>query len=153
MQTVKCNITEVTTGIIVHSVNCMGVMGSGVAAALRYKWPQIFNNYKQMCTVHEHSRGRLLGQVDFVDVGENLVVANVFGQEYFGRDGKTYANPISLLQGLTTVFLFAEQHNLPIHSVKLGSGLGGLNWYHDVRPLFDQLESKHPLIPLTIYEL
>lgn len=152
MKVVKADITKVQKGIIVHSVNCQGAMGSGVAGAIRRKWPQVFSSYKSFCDRHNNSHD-LLGKVDIVKIDDGLYVANVFGQEFYGNDGKTYANPISLLQGVTSVFLFAEQYDLPIHSVKVGSGLGGLSWDKDVQPIFSQLEDRHIMIPLTVYEL
>lgn len=42
------DITTATRGIVVHGVNCQGVMGSGVALAIRTKWPQIFESYKKI---------------------------------------------------------------------------------------------------------
>ena len=153
MKIIKRNITEATSGVIVQSVNAQGVMGSGVAAALRRKWPQVFNKYKELCDSHENNRSSLLGKVDFVAIKDDLFVANIFGQEFYGNDGKTYANPIALLQGLTSVFMFADLQRLPIHSVKIGTGLGGLSWDKDIQPLFEQLETTYYLTPVTIYEM
>ena len=155
MQYLKKDITTVTSGLIVHSVNCQGVMGSGVAAALRRKWPQIFTEYSAICSDNKSNSSAILGTVDFVKISETpfLCVANLFGQQYYGNDGATYANPVALLQGLTRAFVFASYINIPIHSVKIGSVRGGLDWEKDVAPIFDQLESRYPLVPIYIYDI
>ena len=40
------DICSVNSGIIVHGCNAQGVMGSGVAKAIRLKYPQVFEDYK-----------------------------------------------------------------------------------------------------------
>ena len=40
------DITESGADIICHQVNCMGAMNSGVAKAIRKKWPQVYNEYR-----------------------------------------------------------------------------------------------------------
>ena len=35
--------------IIAHSVNCRGVMGSGVALQVHQKFPHVFFQYKRFC--------------------------------------------------------------------------------------------------------
>lgn len=44
---IKGNILNVTEGIIVQQVNCMGVMGAGLAKQIKDKWPNIYNDYKE----------------------------------------------------------------------------------------------------------
>ena len=155
MNYLKKNITTVNCGILVQGCNTKGVMGSGVALALRRKWPVIFENYSKLCQQHKNDSASLLGKLDLVliSIDPTLYVANLFSQEYYGNDGATYANPIAILTGLSHIFSIAAANNLPIHSVKIGCGLGGLDWEKDVKPIFDQLEYQYPLVPIYIYEL
>lgn len=46
IKTILKDITTVTRGIIIHGCNAQGVMGSGVALALKNKWPEIFGPYQ-----------------------------------------------------------------------------------------------------------
>lgn len=152
MKHLKIDVTTVERGIIIQGVNCMAVMGSGVALSIRRKWPQVFEPYKKVC-LNYNKRGRaLLGSVNFVEVEPDIIVANVFSQEFYGSDGATYACPIAINLGLTTVFELANEKNLPIYSVKIGCGLGGLNWERDVEPLFEVLETQFPLVPIYVCE-
>lgn len=154
MKYLKRDITTVDRGIIVQGVNCMAVMGSGVAAAIRRRWPQVFEPYYVTCMSNNKSGRKLLGSVEFVTISHDphLVIANVFSQEFYGSDGVTYANPIAITLGLQNVFKYADNEKLPIHSVKIGCGLGGLDWDKDVKLIFDDMETRYPLIPLFIYE-
>jgi len=42
---IKKDVTTVTKGVVAHGVNCQGAMGSGVAGAIRRKWPSVFIEY------------------------------------------------------------------------------------------------------------
>lgn len=152
MKYLKKDITTVEQGIIVQGVNCMAVMGSGVAAAIRRKWPQVFEPYKKICLNYNKSGRALLGSVNFVEITPELIIANVFSQEFYGNDGVTYASPIAIILGLQNVFTYAEKANMPIYSVKIGCGLGGLSWEKDVEPIFTELETQYPLVPIYICE-
>ena len=82
MNVVEMDLFDVTEGIIAHQVNCQGVMGSGVAAIVRKKYPQAYESYVELC--HRLGPGSLLGMVQPVKVTEDLTVLNVFGQASFG---------------------------------------------------------------------
>lgn len=36
------NIITIQEGVIAHGVNCTGAMNSGVAKAIREKWPEVY---------------------------------------------------------------------------------------------------------------
>ncbi|MBP3732218.1 MAG: macro domain-containing protein [Bacilli bacterium] len=61
--------------VIVHQVNCMGVMGSGVARIVREKYPEVYLEYKKAVETLE---GNCLGGC--LLVGR---IANLFGQYYY----------------------------------------------------------------------
>lgn len=78
------NILDIQFGILVHQVNCQGVMGSGLAKALRSKYPIIFSRYQQFCKT-----GQLRpGMVQFVKIADFLYVCNLAGQNRYGRDNR-----------------------------------------------------------------
>ena len=41
-------LDEVTTGCIIHQVNAQGVMGSGIAWAIRERYPQVWTDYSSI---------------------------------------------------------------------------------------------------------
>lgn len=86
------DVTTPTYGIIGHGVNCQGVMGSGVALAIRNKFPKAYEEYLKFCAPFKGREHDLLGLTQLVEVGRGLYVANMFTQLNYGRDGKAYAD-------------------------------------------------------------
>lgn len=78
---IKQDITTVETGIIVHQVNCQGVMGSGVAKSIKDRWNVVEKEYKQFI---KNSYDSLLGHSNIVKVKSYLYVVNFFGQDFYG---------------------------------------------------------------------
>jgi O-acetyl-ADP-ribose deacetylase (regulator of RNase III) len=144
MKHLKKDLTTVECGLIIHGVNCRGSFGSGIAGAIRRKWPSVYQSYMNAYHNSRENNTQLLGDVDFALVHDEplLYVANLFSQEYYGNDGKTYANPMAIKLGLTKCFMFADKNDLTIYSGKVGCGLGGLRWANDVEPIFEQLETQ-----------
>lgn len=128
IEIVRGDLLDVTEGIVCHQVNCMGVMGSGVAKQLREKWPQIFTSYRNLCVLNECST-TLLGFVDFVQIEDNLQVANLFCQHNYGKDGYVFTNYDAIHKALKIVHDYALKNNLTIHLPwRMGCGLGGGDW-------------------------
>lgn len=101
MRIIEGNILGIRRGIVCHQVNCQNVMGSGVAKALYTKYPNVKAEYHRYIeqTNHNFRASRsmslhpryFLGYTQFITSDKNFpssefVVANLFGQEYFGRD-------------------------------------------------------------------
>lgn len=137
------DITQVTHGIIFQGCNARGVMGSGVAKAIRTKWPEVYEPYHAHCASAD-SRRELLGTVVWVDVTPDdtfgmLMIANGITQLDFGSDGKVYASTDAITQALETAAAYAILYNLPLYLPPVGCGLGGLSWDTDVKPIVDSL--------------
>lgn len=132
MNVITGNIMTVTNGVILHQVNCQGVMGSGVAGILRARYPVIFTDYKKFVEANLSSEdvwldgANLLGRIVVSEVTPTLKVVSMFGQQFFGNDGKKYTSYDALDECLKQVSeLFdASTVNFP----QFGAGLGGGNW-------------------------
>ena len=94
---VKGSLLDTNCDYICHQVNCMGKMNSGVAKAMREKWPVVFKEYEELCESwhawayahhtqepEQHAASAMLGRVQLVQVKENQIVINLFGQGTFG---------------------------------------------------------------------
>lgn len=46
---VKGNILESDAEALVNPVNCVGVMGTGLAKQFKAKYPEMFDKYKELC--------------------------------------------------------------------------------------------------------
>lgn len=117
--------------VIPHVCNNLGVMGAGVALALKNKWPQVEEEYLYL---KEHG-GLKLGEICWASVGERSTVVNMIAQD--GVVGKNNSKPIkyyALVDCMRYVkyridFLKENTTNkYVIHSPKFGSDLAGGKW-------------------------
>lgn len=53
------NIFNTKAQTIVNTVNCVGVMGKGIALVFKLRYPQMFDIYKQYCAAHLIDIGKL----------------------------------------------------------------------------------------------
>lgn len=85
MEIINGDILKVRYGIVCHQVNCKGKMGAGLALAIRKKWPQVYKDYMKA-----YRNGDLkLGNVIISTImPHELLVANLCGQDNYGRKGK-----------------------------------------------------------------
>ena len=146
MNVINGDLTAETKGLIIHGVNCQGAMGSGVALAIKNRWPEVYDAYKS------HPQGKSqLGQVQFVSISDGLYVANCWTQEFYGGDGKIYADKASVRIALFKAFSFCDEYGLELKTPKIASGLAGLDWDKDVRPLFEQIATVFPDVKVTLF--
>ncbi len=57
---IEGNIVNAKTDFIIHQVNCQGVMGSGVAKALRDYDEGIYQHYRKLCELQRELSLRFL---------------------------------------------------------------------------------------------
>lgn len=110
-------------------------MGSGFAKALFTKYPIVreqFYKFSGPAYTQRNSGGDLLGSIQFVQVTDELVVVNLYTQQFFGRDeSRRYTSYDAIDTALMTLRGFldqAEQSEVDIHHPLIGSGLGGAHW-------------------------
>jgi O-acetyl-ADP-ribose deacetylase (regulator of RNase III) len=122
--------------IIVQSVNCQGKMGSGLAKAIRDKYPQVYDLYRA-----EYELEMLeLGYTSYIEVEPDKYVANICGQEFYGYDGKQYTNYDALRNGLEDVKMMAQALNVDVViPYRIGCGLGGGDWDGVVLPMVEEV--------------
>lgn len=114
MNIIEKDILTVERGIIVHQVNCRGEMNSGVAKALRNKWPQVYKEYKEYCD----GNSNMLGGYQFVKINDGLFVVNLFGQEKYGYDGQRYTSYAAwekALPGIKEIIKINDMLTMPIY--------------------------------------
>jgi O-acetyl-ADP-ribose deacetylase (regulator of RNase III) len=122
--------------VMVQQVNCQGKMGSGLAKAIRNKYPMVYDHYRA-----EYELGLLeLGYTSYIEVEPNKFVANICGQEFYGYDGKCYTDYDALRSGLEDVKMMAEALNVDVViPYRIGCGLGGGDWNGVVLPMVEEI--------------
>ena len=131
MNTIDGNLLDQTRGILCHQVNCKGVMGAGIAKAIRDKYPKVFTDYR-----HAYAQGQLqLGNTVFSVINSELVVANLCGQYDYGRSKyKVYTRYDAVEEALVKVAQYqllttASGIALPVYIPRgMGCTLAGGEW-------------------------
>lgn len=73
--------------LILHAVNCQGVMGSGVAKTVKDRYPNVFLEYKNKCN-NAQTTSSLLGEIQKVDISDKQSIVNCFTQDNYGTFAK-----------------------------------------------------------------
>jgi O-acetyl-ADP-ribose deacetylase (regulator of RNase III) len=135
----RTNLLESNAQTLVNTVNCVGVVGKGIAADFNRRYPDMLTPYKQHCAA-----GKLTPGTIWLWQGPNRWVLNFPTKRH-------WRNPSQLEwieAGLIT--FVAEYKSLGITEIafpKLGCGNGGLSW-DDVRPLME----RHLIdLPISVY--
>lgn len=149
----KC-LTTHTEGLIAHGVNCCGVMGKGVALAIREAYPIVGKQY--FAKFHTKIQPELLGTVQLVQINDKLDCANCFTQVYYGKTLRCYNDsPQQLDYGaldkcLDNIFGLAKAMNRPLGLPWIGTNLAGGDM-GVVRAFLEFYEKKYG-IECTIYD-
>lgn len=142
MTAFKGNLLDSDCDYICHQVNCQGRMGSGIAKAIRDKWPVVYteyiNKYKetqdQVLRYHaglnfmRDTSEVLLGQIQLVDVSEKQCVINMFAQQFYGYDGQRYTSYDAFDTCVQSIKEYIPKGSSIGFPYKIGCGLGGANW-------------------------
>ena len=119
------DILQASENIIAHQVNCMGVMGGGIAKQIREKYPNVFDQYRKFFV---NNKFTALGKCQIVKTEDNKYIANLFGQNKYGRD-KQYTDYDALKDSLFSLKVSAKDHNMSIAiPFNIGCGLAGGDW-------------------------
>ena len=114
---------------IVNTVNCMGVMGAGIALECRLRYPEMFEDYVRRCKNKEIRTGK-----PYLYKYPNKWILN-FPTKFHWK----YNSRIEWIEdGLT--YLKKNYKEMGIKSIafpKLGSDKGGLNW-DDVKIIMEK---------------
>lgn len=136
---VRTSIVDVTAGFILHGCNAQGKMNSGVAKALRAKWPVVFEVYRNAQPTIVGSDGLAvpgtlpMGTISHAMVAPGLWVLNGVTQLSYGYDGLRYASYDAIADVFHRTALLgarvAEKTGAlpPIHIPAIGMVRGGGN--------------------------
>jgi O-acetyl-ADP-ribose deacetylase (regulator of RNase III) len=127
---------EEPTEAIVNTVNCVGVMGKGVALEFKRRWPENFRAYKRLCDAGQLAPGKMFvfENKDILGQTFHRFLINFPTKQHWRAQSKTEY----IESGLDS--FVCQVRNLGIKSVALpplGCGNGGLDW-SEVRPLIER---------------
>lgn len=132
---------------LVNTVNCVGVMGRGVALQFRKAFPENFKAYVAACELHMVQPGTML-----VHKRDQLDPPRFIINFPTKRHWKSSSRLEDIKAGLVDLIHVVEQHHIRSIAIPpLGCGLGGLNW-DDVRPLIIAAFQKLPDVAVLLFE-
>ena len=126
------SLLEADVDYICHQVNCQGKMNSGVAKAIRERWPIVYTTYWNTFL----SKSNLLGKILLVDINEyephtwpdQPTIINMFSQEFYGYDGKRYTSYDAFWSCLEHIKETVPKGSKIAFPYKIGCDRGGANW-------------------------
>lgn len=141
------DLLQAETEAIVNAVNCVGVMGKGLALQFRRKFSEdYFKDYKRACRNGDLRIGKV--HVYSLDTKNNPRFIVNFPTKDHWREKSRIEYIESGLESLVTTI--GEYDIKSIAMPPLGCGLGGLDW-RDVKPLIEAAFVKVPDVRLMLY--
>lgn len=132
---------------IVNTVNCVGVMGKGIALQFKNKWPENFRAYAAACKLGEVKVGRMFVHDTGGLLKPNFIINFPTKDHWRGKSHLAF-----IRDGL--VDLAQQVRHLGITSIAvapLGCGNGGLDW-EIVRPLIETTFAELPDVDVRLFQ-
>jgi len=147
LELTKGDILKADAEALVNSVNCVGVMGRGIALQFRKAFPENYRMYKSACDNKQLHPGQML-TYDLNRFENPRYVINFPTKRHW--KGKSKIEDIE--SGLKA--LVEEVHKRKIKSIAippLGCGLGGLNWRR-IKLIIQKAFATLPDVRVLLYE-
>lgn len=128
---VKRDITTAEETIIVHGCNAQGKMASGAAKAIRAKWPEAYELYREEYKWFNNAdSGFTLGHNSVCLSKDYKIIVSSITQEFYGRDPNVvYVSYPAIEKALYGVRMLAKFRGLTEFAMtKIGAGLGNGDW-------------------------
>ena len=139
------DILKSDSKILVNPVNCVGVMGKGLALKFKDKFPKNYKLYKEAC-----KRGRVRIGSPFVFSDESSRYILNFPTKEHWRDPSYIENIEIGLEVLKKTLTTLPELSISIPA--LGCGCGELDWEQNVKPLLIRELSSLEDISIQLYE-
>jgi O-acetyl-ADP-ribose deacetylase (regulator of RNase III) len=128
------------THAIVNPVNCMGVMGAGLALKFKRRYPDMFKHYLRKCETNEMR----IGNVVWYSMEQHFIAMLATKLDWQQPSTLGY-----IRSGLAS--LAENPYGLRSISVPpLGCGLGGLS-IRDIKPLIREYLTTYQRVELVLY--
>jgi O-acetyl-ADP-ribose deacetylase (regulator of RNase III) len=140
------NLLEANAEALVNTVNCVGVMGKGIALQFKQAFPDNFQEYKRACDTQKVQPGQM-----FVVLHSELISPRYIINFPTKRHWRGKSRIEDIESGLQA--LISEVKQLGIKSIAippLGCGNGGLSW-NEVKPLIESAFADLPNVQVLLF--
>lgn len=116
------DVFEADVPVVAHGVNTKYKFGSGVAAVISKRFPEVRKRYLEKPTW-------TLGDIQPVKINSAYWIVNCATQENYGYDGKLYVKYDSFYKVFVELVEFLVDHGYKSCAIpRMGSGLAGGDW-------------------------
>ena len=146
IEAVKGNLLKADAEALVNTVNCIGVMGKGIALQFKQAFPNNFDAYQKACKTGEVKPGAM-----FVFKTGSMFIPKYIINFPTKRHWRDNSKADDIETGLDALVQEIKQLNIQsIAMPPLGCGLGGLNW-NIVRPMIEKAFEVLPEVRVLLY--
>jgi O-acetyl-ADP-ribose deacetylase (regulator of RNase III) len=140
------NLLEADVDALVNTVNCVGIMGKGIALQFKQAFPENFDAYKRACQAGDVRPGRMLIFESQYVIGPKYIINFPTKRHWKGK---------SRMEDIETGLdaLVKDVTRLGITSIAvppLGCGFGGLDWTQ-VRPRIERAFGSLPDVRVLLF--
>lgn len=144
---VEGDILKADAHALVNPVNCVGVMGRGVALQFKQAFPENFRAYKAACANGQIRPGKPYVFDTGLSANPELIIN--FPTKRHWRDKSRMEDIDSGLKALTEIIRGRGLRSIALPA--LGCGLGGLEW-GEVRPRMVEMLGAIDRVRVIVYE-
>jgi len=130
---------------IVNAVNCVGIMGGGLALAFKQRYSLMFLDYREYCDRGLLRPGKL--HTYQPNLTNDPTIVNFPTKDHF-KDPSELEYVEKGMERLSVLALARSWHSVAVPA--LGCGLGGLEW-DDVKPIIEKHASLAPDVLWMVY--
>ena len=139
---VSGNIFDSPTQVVANTVNCVGVMGKGLALEFKSRYPDMYADYKKRCDQKQVKPGE-----PYIWENDRVQILN-FPTKRHWREKSRLDDIEAGLEYLSTHYEQMGIYTLALPA--LGCANGGLDW-KDVRPLIEKYLAEIPDLEVFVY--
>lgn len=147
IQEIKGNIIKTDAEALVNTVNCVGIMGKGIALQFKQAFPENFKAYEKACRDNEVMPGKM-----FIFETGTLINPKFIVNFPTKRHWKGKSKIEDIQSGLTSLVEEVQKRGIQSIAVPpLGCGNGGLDW-EVVRSLILSAFENIPNVQVSLLE-
>lgn len=143
----KGNLFDEQTEAIINTVNCVGIMGRGIALQFKKTYPENFKEYQKACKAGEVVPGKMFIYTNSLLINPKYIINFPTKRHWKGKSSID-----DIKDGLIALKEDIINYNIKSIAIPpLGCGLGGLNWT-EVKSLIDNILSDINDVEIIVYE-
>jgi O-acetyl-ADP-ribose deacetylase (regulator of RNase III) len=140
------NILRAEADALVNTVNCVGIMGRGIALQFKNLYPENFKSYAAACERKQVQPGKMF-VFETGELSPRFIINFPTKRHWKGK-----SKIEDIVAGLVDLVQVIERNSIRSIAIPaLGSGLGGLDW-NEVRPLIEEALKPLKEVAVLVYE-